>query len=51
MKSIYHPDKPENKSIIRADLMESSYKLTALSENITRVELIYHADPKDWLPN
>ena len=51
MKSIYHPDKPENKSIIRADLMESSYKLTALSENITRVELIYHADPKGWLPN
>lgn len=51
MKSINHPGKPENESFIRADLMESSYILTALSENITQVELIYHADPKGWLPN
>ena len=51
MTSIKHPEKPEHNGRIRADLMESTYILTALSANRTQVELIYHADPKGWLPN
>lgn len=51
MKSITHAKKPEDGSMIRADLMDSTYILTALSEKETRVELIFHADPKGWLPN
>lgn len=51
MRSTQHIQKPENDSRIRSDLMESTYILTALSDNKTQVELIYHADPKGWLPN
>ncbi|MCW8853861.1 MAG: START domain-containing protein, partial [Gammaproteobacteria bacterium] len=55
-KLIYHM-KSENSSllpfhddIIRAELIESIYTLTALNEQQTQVELIFHADPKGWLP-
>jgi len=51
MTSIQHPSKPEHNTRVRADLMESTYILTALSANKTQVELIFHADPKGWLPN
>jgi len=51
MTSIQHPRNPEHNTIVRAELMESTYILTALSANKTQVELIFHADPKGWLPN
>jgi len=51
MTSTQHSDKPVSDDLIRADLMESTYILTALSPELTRVELIFHADPKGWLPD
>jgi len=42
---------PENKSLIRGEIFESIYTLTKINENLTRVELSYHADPKGWLPS
>jgi len=43
--------KPDNGSYIRADLFESSYTLESLDSETTTVELVFHADPKGWLPN
>jgi START domain len=51
MSSVQYPHKPISTQMIRADLMESTYILTALSPETTQVELIFHADPKGWLPN
>ena len=42
---------PEQDGVVRADLIESKYTLTALSDKQTRVELVFHADPKGWLPD
>ena len=42
---------PKQDGVVRADLIESQYTLTALSSKQTKVELIFHADPKGWLPN
>lgn len=42
---------PKQDGVVRADLIESRYTLTALSRKQTKVELIFHADPKGWLPN
>jgi START domain-containing protein len=42
---------PENNDKIRADLFETRYTLTAIDKDTTAIELIYHADPKGWLPN
>jgi len=42
---------PETKKYIRGEIFESIYTLTKINENLTRVELSYHADPKGWLPN
>jgi len=42
---------PENKKHIRGEIFESIYTLTKINENLTRVELSYHADPKGWLPS
>jgi len=42
---------PENKKYIRGEIFESIYTLTKVDENLTRVELSYHADPKGWLPS
>ncbi len=41
---------PVNEDRVRANLIESIYTLTALNSNQTNVELIFHADPKGWLP-
>ena len=43
--------KADDGSYIRADLFESVYTLQALDSETTAVELIFHADPKGWLPN
>jgi len=50
MKSEASSFMPDNEDLIRADLIESMYTLTALSKYQTNVELIFHADPKGWLP-
>ena len=50
MKSEDSPLLPVHNDMIRADLIESSYTLTALTKQQTQVELIFHADPKGWLP-
>ena len=50
MKSEESHSLPVNNDMIRAELIESSYTLTALNEHQTQVELIFHADPKGWLP-
>jgi len=42
---------PETDKYIRGEIFESIYTLTKINENLTRVELSYHADPKGWLPN
>jgi len=51
MKSIYSNLMPVNQEKIRADLFETVYTLTVLDDATTKVELIYHADPKGWIPN
>jgi len=43
--------KPYDERYIRADLYESIYTLQSLDSETTSVELIFHADPKGWLPN
>jgi len=40
-----------NDRYIRADLFESIYTLKSLNSETTSIELIFHADPKGWLPN
>jgi hypothetical protein len=42
---------PERGEIIRAELIESRYTLSAINNNQTQVELIFSADPKGWLPH
>ncbi len=51
MKSVKNSTMPENNNRVRGEIFESKYILTAINNNATRVELIYHADPKGWLPN
>ncbi len=41
---------PEQKHVVRAWLMESRYNLRALDEKRTRLELVFHADPRGRLP-
>ena len=41
---------PEQNEMVRAQLIESYYTLTALDNGKTNVELIFHADPKGWVP-
>lgn len=50
MVSEIHSLMPENDGVIRADLIESIYTLTAIDAQQTQVELIFLADPKGWLP-
>ena len=50
MVSEIHALIPEKTGIVRADLIESVYTLTALDAQKTQVELIFLADPKGWLP-
>jgi len=51
MRSIESSLMPENNYRIRAELYESIYTLTALNKETTVVDLVFHADPKGWLPN
>jgi len=51
MHSTESSSMPENKNRIRAELYESIYTLTALNKETTVVDLVFHADPKGWLPN
>ena len=50
MKSEQSPLMPEQAGIVRAELIESVYTLTRLQPQRTRVELVFHADLKGWLP-
>ena len=50
MQSVVHDLMPENGEYIRGEIFESIYTLTRIEDSVTRVELIYHADPKGWLP-
>jgi len=51
MKSVASELMPINKQIIRANLLETIYTLTAINNKTTKVELIFHADPKGWIPD
>ncbi len=51
MYSVKSNSMPENEDRVRGEIFESKYILTAVNSNVTRIELIYHADPKGWLPN
>lgn len=51
MQSIASSLMPLNDDKVRADLFETIYTLTVKSDGSTDVELIYHADPKGWIPN
>lgn len=50
MKSEQNTLMPEQANMVRAELVESIYTLTALQPQQTRVELVFHADLKGWLP-
>jgi len=50
MTSEQSPLMPEQAGIIRAELVESVYTLTRLQPQQTRVELVFHADLRGWLP-
>ena len=51
MHSVKSEAMPENKNYIRGEIFESIYTLTKINENLTLVELSYHADPRGWLPS
>lgn len=36
---------------IRADLFEASYRMLRVDDNRTHLAIIYHTDPKGWLPD
>lgn len=42
---------PVNPGRVRAELMESTYILSVPAPGMTRVELVFHADPGGWLPD
>lgn len=50
MHSVVSELVPEEVRLIRGEIFESVYSLTAVDKELTRVELTYHADPKGWLP-
>lgn len=49
LSSVQHSKAPEP-SGIRANLIDSYYRLMPLGKNKTRVEVEIHTDPKGWLP-
>jgi hypothetical protein len=51
MYSIDHQAMPLQPGLIRGEIFSSEYRLTPINAGQTRVELIYHADPRGWLPN
>lgn len=50
MRSEISPLMPEQEKIVRAWLMESHYYLTRIDQSRTRIELVFHADPRGRLP-
>jgi hypothetical protein len=44
------PLMPAQKDYVRARLMESTYTMTPVTPTQTRVEILFHADPRGWLP-
>jgi hypothetical protein len=50
MQSEGSPLMPEHQGIVRALLKASTYTLTPINDHQTRVELIFHADPRGWVP-
>ncbi|HEC16701.1 MAG TPA: hypothetical protein ENI99_09070 [Sedimenticola sp.] len=50
MKSETSPLMPERDGIVRGVLLESTFRLTRLGPDKTRVELLFQADPKGWIP-
>lgn len=51
MESEQSPLRPTQPGIIRANLIKSIYTLIALRPRQTRVELIFQADLRGWLPD
>jgi hypothetical protein len=51
MQSVEHKAMPLQPGLIRGEIFSSVYRLTPINTEQTRVELIYHADPRGWLPN
>ncbi|VAW68976.1 hypothetical protein MNBD_GAMMA09-1943 [hydrothermal vent metagenome] len=51
MRSVKNGVVPEINKLVRGEIIESRYTLTRINNELTQVELIYHADPKGWLPN
>lgn len=49
LKSVEHPDAPETVGI-RAELVNTLYRLTMLEDGRTRVEVEVQTDPKGWMP-
>jgi hypothetical protein len=49
LKSVEHADAPETVGI-RADLVNTLYRLTILEDGRTRVEVEVQTDPKGWMP-
>ncbi len=50
MKAESSPLMPEQKNIVRGILHESTFKLTQLTAEKTKVELLFQVDPKGWAP-
>ncbi len=42
---------PEQDDKVRGEIFYSRYKLDRIDDYTTRVELVYYADPKGWLPD
>lgn len=51
MESVSLKQQAEISGVVRGEVMESSYRLKSVGNNKTEIELIYHVDPKGWLPN
>ena len=51
LKSVEHPAKPTEDTVgVRAELVNSLYRLTDLEGGKTRVEVEIQTDPKGWMP-
>ena len=50
MHSVTDRSMPDQKGVIRGELMESTYLLQELDGGKTRIEASFYGDPKGWLP-
>ena len=50
MKSEPSPLLPEQDGIVRGILLESTFRLIKLAPGKTKIELLFQADPKGWIP-